>query len=225
MSLATALEDAGCATIEEVIDAHSVAHIVEEIATLSTRAHGLRHLQGKSETVRALCHDERVLELARSVIGPDAFVVRSLFFDKNETANWKVAWHQDLTIAVKDKVDTAGFGPWSVKDGVVHVQSPIALLERMVTVRVHLDDCAINNGPLRVLPGSHRSGRLSAQEIEAWKGRVTEKVCLVQRGGIVMMKPLILHASSPAAEPRHRRVIHLEFAAEALPNGLKWATQ
>lgn len=225
MALAAVLNDEGVATVEDVIDPDTVSCLVDEIAALSADMHGTRNLRDQCEAVQKLCYDERVLELARAVIGSNAFVVRTLFFDKNEKTNWKVAWHQDLTIAVKRQREVVGFGPWSIKDGVVHVQPPISVLERMVTVRVHLDDCNTDNGQLRVLPGSRRGGRLIAEEIEAWKSRAAERMCLVKRGGVVVMKPLVLHASSPALEPRHRRVVHLEFAAEKLPAGLQWATQ
>src|SRR5262245_7189469 len=83
------------------------------------------------------------------ILGPGAFVVRGLFFDKTPRANWKVSWHQDLTIAVRVRIEAPGFGPWSLKAGVVHVQPPAEILERMATVRLHLDDCSESNGPLR----------------------------------------------------------------------------
>jgi ectoine hydroxylase-related dioxygenase (phytanoyl-CoA dioxygenase family) len=223
MRLDSAVTNNGFAVVQDVIDLESVTRLVESIAALSEVAHGVRNLRERSEAVRRLCEDERVLGLARDGIGPNAFVVRTLFFDKNEKANWKVAWHQDITIAVKERVDVHGFGPWSVKDGVVHVQPPVSVLERMITVRVHLDDCTAANGPLRVLRGSHLSGRLNAEEIERWRRTATEDICVVRRGGAVVMRPLILHASSQASEPKHRRVVHLEFAAEELPGGLEWA--
>jgi ectoine hydroxylase-related dioxygenase (phytanoyl-CoA dioxygenase family) len=155
-------------------------------------------------------------------LGLDAFVIRDLFFDKTSEANWKVAWHQDLTIAVRHRIDLPGFGPWSEKDGVPHVRPPVELLERMLTVRLHLDDCGEQNGPLRVLPCSHRHGKLDANAIRAWRAEVPAVVCTIKCGGVVLMRPLLLHASSPARRPEHRRVIHLEFAAEELPGGLQW---
>jgi ectoine hydroxylase-related dioxygenase (phytanoyl-CoA dioxygenase family) len=149
--------------------------------------------------------------------------VRTLLFDKQPGANWKVTWHQDLTIAVKERRDVDGFGPWSIKDGIPHVQPPAELLARMITLRVHLDDCFAENGALRILPGTHQSGRLSPADISDTRARVDEIVCEVPRGGVLVMRPLLLHASSAAVSPRHRRVLHLEFAAEDLPEGLAWA--
>jgi ectoine hydroxylase-related dioxygenase (phytanoyl-CoA dioxygenase family) len=92
----------------------------------------------------------------------------------------------------------------------------------MVAVRRHLDDCGAENGPVRVLPGSHRVGRLGSEEIAAWRERTPPVECLVPRGGLLVMRSLLLHASSPATAPVHRRVLHLESAAETLPGGLEW---
>jgi ectoine hydroxylase-related dioxygenase (phytanoyl-CoA dioxygenase family) len=223
VNLQTLVTTNGYAVVENVIDEQSVQRLSDAIAALANGAHGMRNLRERCDEVRWFCEDERILALARAVIGPDAFVVRTLFFDKNEELNWKVPWHQDLTIAVKERVEATGFGPWSVKNAVVHVQPPVSILERMVTVRIHLDDCTVANGPLRVLPRSHRTGKLSAGQIEQWKQSAKEEACVVTRGGVVVMKPLILHASSQATEPKHRRVIHFEFAAAELPSGLQWA--
>jgi ectoine hydroxylase-related dioxygenase (phytanoyl-CoA dioxygenase family) len=173
--------------------------------------------------VRELVNSAQIRNLVEPVLGKEAFPVRSLFFDKTPDANWKVAWHQDLSIAVKEQMEVEGFGPWSMKAGVLHVQPPASVLEQMLTVRVHLDDCDLDNGPLQVLACSHGSGRLDAEAIANWRQRGTAIPCTVPSGGVVLMRPLILHASSPATKPKHRRVIHLEFSASPLPTGLKWA--
>jgi ectoine hydroxylase-related dioxygenase (phytanoyl-CoA dioxygenase family) len=146
----------------------------------------------------------------------------SIFFDKTPDANWKVAWHQDLTIAVRQKIEVACFTAWSVKDGVAHVQPPIEVLERMLTLRLHLDDCGPANGPLQVISASHKSGRLTARQISEWREQQPAEICSVTRGGALLMRPLLLHSSSTATEPKHRRVVHLEFAAGPLRNGLQW---
>jgi ectoine hydroxylase-related dioxygenase (phytanoyl-CoA dioxygenase family) len=183
---------------------------------------GARALFERLPKIRTLAMQASVRGPAATVLGPDCFPVRSLLFDKTPTANWKVVWHQDLTIAVRARRDVEGYGPWSSKAGIPHVQPPVTVLERMVAVRVHLDDCGSDNGPLRVLPGSHRAGRIRAPDIEAWRQGVAEVSCVVPRGGLLVMRPLLLHASSPATSPRHRRVIHIEYAAEQLPGGLEW---
>ncbi len=188
----------------------------------ATSRGGARGLFQVVPEIRALTSHPAVRAAAVAALDPNCFPVRALLFDKTQAANWKVAWHQDLTIAVRARRDVAGYGPWSSKAGVPHVQPPIPVLERMVAVRVHLDDCCDDNGPVRVLPGSHRAGLLRAAEIEAWRRRVAEVSCIVPRGGLLVMRPLLLHASSAAKSPVHRRVIHIEYAATELTGGLEW---
>jgi ectoine hydroxylase-related dioxygenase (phytanoyl-CoA dioxygenase family) len=185
---------------------------------------GVRQPHEIVAAVRDLIEGRVIRELVGSVIGKDARVVRSILFDKTAERNWGVPWHQDLTIAVAERRETVGFTGWSVKDGVNHVQAPREVLERMLAVRLHFDDCGAENGPLRVLPGTHRDGWLDTESIERAKAEVEEAVCFVERGGAVLMKPLLLHASSRATKPGHRRVLHLEFAAEELPSGLRYAS-
>ena len=134
-----------------------------------------------------------------------------------------MAWHQDLTITVRNRVDAPGFAPWTIKDGVQNVQPPADILERILAIRIHLDDNDIENGPLRVIPGSHRSGRLSSERIAGYhtSNAVT---CTVPRGGALLMSPLLLHASSACFAPSNRRVVHLEFSDANLPAGLDWYT-
>jgi ectoine hydroxylase-related dioxygenase (phytanoyl-CoA dioxygenase family) len=162
---------------------------------------------------------------AECVLGTGCLFVRGILFDKTPATNWKVVGHQDLSIAVREKSDVAGFGAWSEKAGVAHVQPPAALLARMLAVRVHLHACTGDNGPVRVLPGSHRAGRLTTDAIEHWKATTEPVTCVVARGGLLAFRPLLLHASSPARYPAHRRVVHFEFAAEPLPAGLAWHGQ
>lgn len=225
------LELDGFSVVEALLDSPAIAKLISSIKRATPRGagrtepkaiHALRHLHQTVPDIRQLANSDRVRSLVESVLGPTALVVRSLFFDKTPNANWKVAWHQDLTIAVRERIDTPGFGPWSVKDGVPHVQPPVSILERMLTVRIHLDDCGEDNGPLQVLPGSHLAGRLDAKSIELWRTERSALSCLVEAGGVVLMRPLLLHASTSSSRPAHRRVIHLEFASDPLPGGLEW---
>jgi hypothetical protein len=183
--------------------------------------YGIRNLIGVSREVRDLAASAEIWNLVTPILGDGCFAARATYFDKIRGANWKIPWHQDSMIAVRERIDVAGFGPWSVKAGVIQVQPPVTVLERMLAVRLHLDDCGPDNGALRVLPGSHRHGWLDA-EIDRWKKEVAEVCCSVNCGGALVMRPLILHASSPAAAPRHRRVIHIEYACDELPGGLQW---
>ncbi|QOV92377.1 phytanoyl-CoA dioxygenase family protein [Humisphaera borealis] len=194
----------------------------EGIRQRNDRVYAIRNLLSICREVRQFADSAEVRSLVESAIGGKALPVRAILFDKTPESNWKVPWHQDLSIAVRERMDVPGFGPWSVKAGVVHVQPPVRLLESMLTLRLHLDDCQASNGPLRVLPGSHRHGTLSPEQIEDWRSRVMPVSCVLPAGGAVLMRPLILHASSPATEPGHRRVVHIEWSSEDLPHGLQW---
>lgn len=224
------VERDGFAVAEGVVtDAEILALIpllteVDHEGAISRRGsvHAVRNLLEAVPEVRALARSEEVRALVTPVLGDGCFVVRAILFDKTPQANWKVAWHQDLTIAVRERAEAPGFGPWSEKAGVTHVQPPAEVLERMLTVRVHLDDCGLENGPVQVIPGSHAAGRLSPDEVARWREEHAPVPCTSPRGGALVMRPLILHASSPATVPGHRRVVHLEFAADELPHGLEW---
>lgn len=166
---------------------------------------------------------ETLAPLAARLISVPSRAVRGLFFDKTPGANWPVAWHQDLTLAVAARHEIDGWNNWSVKAGVHHVQPPPKLLARMISLRLHLDDCSADNGPLRVLPGSHRLGRIPAARIAPLRTEIAERACIAARGAVLALKPLLLHASSPAKAPAHRRVIHLEYAPnDLLPSPLRW---
>lgn len=197
----------------------------EIIAETNTERAGLRNLLSVSPAARRLARHPAVRRIAEATLGTDCFVTRAILFDKTDGANWKVAWHQDLTIAVAERIDVPGYGPWSVKAGIVHVQPPRNVLERMLAVRVHLDECTSDNGPVRVISGSHRCGKIPLAEIAAWKDRHLPVDCLVPRGGVLALRPLLLHGSSQAARPQHRRVVHFEFAVGDLPGGVRWHSQ
>jgi ectoine hydroxylase-related dioxygenase (phytanoyl-CoA dioxygenase family) len=183
--------------------------------------YGVRNLLEICPAVRVLATESSIRQFVTPVLGDHAFAVRAIFFDKVPEANWSLFWHQDNVIAVKERLDVPGFVGWSQKAGVWQVQPPVEVLARMVAVRVHLDDCGTDKGPLRVLPGSHRFGWLD-DELDAWKRRVPEVICTAKCGGVVAMCPLILHASAAAESAGHRRVIHIEYAAAELPAGLEW---
>jgi hypothetical protein len=190
------------------------------VRTVDVRAHGVRNLLA-NPLIRNFAASEEVKTLVTSVLGTQCFAVRGIFFNKNPRANWKVVWHQDCVIAVRERVDVEGWGPWSIKAGVTHVRPAAQILDRMVAIRIHLDDCGHDNGPLRVIPGSHRQGFLSDKQIQDLP-KDNAVSCLVYRGDAILMRPLLLHASSPALHPSNRRVIHLEFSADELPSGLAW---
>ena len=225
------VEREGFAVVPEVVDADMVTFLIAALGAAPDDAgvgrrrgsvYAIRNLLQVVPAVGALAHSPSLRRLVEPLLGPGAFPVRGILFDKTPDANWNVVWHQDLSIAVRERHAVSGFGPWSEKAGVTHVQPPASLLERMLTVRLHLDNCDAANGPLRVLPGSHQDGRLDAASIQAWRARAAAQTCSVPGGGALLMRPLLLHASSDALTPRHRRVLHIEYAAERLPGGLAW---
>lgn len=183
--------------------------------------YGIRNLLEISPEVRAAAAQPCLREFVTPILGARAFAARAILFDKVEGANWSLFWHQDNVIAVEQRRDVEGFVGWAQKAGVWQVQPPVEVLSRMVAVRVHLDECGADNGPLRVLPGSHAHGWLDGR-LDEWKRRVPEVVCEVDCGGVVSMSPLILHASAPARNVGRRRVIHVEYAVDDLPSGLDW---
>ena len=218
------IEINGFATIDPYLDSESIELLIQDIAAFNInpgRA-GIRNLLELVPSVKRLAQSPEIRSLVEPILGDGARVVRGIFFDKNPTTNWKVPWHQDLSIAVKNRLDLPDYHPWSVKAGISHLQPPRAILEQMLTVRIHLDRTDESNGALKVIPGSHRQGKLSNLEIDRWKQVSTGISCNYEAGGILLMRPLLLHASSIAIVPSHRRVIHLEYTSCQLPGGLEW---
>ena len=169
----TTLNENGFVWQRQFADKECLAHLLSATAAASVdsaRA-GVRDLLQRSPEIAGFAACEAVAHLVNPLLGGKAFAVRAILFDKTPEANWRVAWHQDMTIAVSEKRDVPGFGPWSMKDGVPHTHAPVSLLERMLTLRLHLDDCEESNGVLRVIPGSHRQGKLDGNATDACKAR------------------------------------------------------
>ncbi len=168
-----------------------------------------------ARVARLRCHIDRHF-------GAESYAVRGILFDKQPGANWNLGFHQDRKIAVRERIETSGYSAWSVKEGVVHVEPPAAVLERMLAVRIHLDDCPIENGPLLVLPGTHTRGKLNRYDVRHVRSEVEPVACVARSGGALTIRPLLVHASSRAAVPTHRRVLHFEFAAEEPEGDPRW---
>ena len=231
MSQDAELHNDGFAIVEPLLDQKSVDRIRHDVAALAIgeavktrqgRIFGARNLLSRLPSLVDILKSTPLENLVRRLMGKQAKPVRCLFFDKNVSANWSVAWHQDLTIAVRGKRPVAGFGSWTVKAGIPHVQPPVSILEKMLTLRLHLDMTDESNGALRVIPGSHRLGRLSPLFIEQLTRTKPARACTVQTGGALFIKPLLLHSSLSSRAPSHRRVVAVEFSADDLPGGLEW---
>lgn len=161
--------------------------------------------------------------LAARILGSDANAVRAILFDKTAATNWALGWHQDRTIAVKERADVAGYGPWSIKAGVHHVEPPFAVIEQMVTLRIHLDPVPADNTPLLIAPGLHRFGRVPEAHIPALVARCGSYACLADRCDVWAYRTPIVHASAAATSVTRRRVLQVDYSAERLANGLRWA--
>jgi hypothetical protein len=225
------IDELGFAKYPQIIDDKQIESLLESLSELKTSlivrekksvAYGVRNLLNLLPDIRKLAESKKVKDLTEAILSAKAKPVRAIFFDKTSEANWKVPWHQDLTIAVREKLETASFRAWTRKAGIHHVQPPTFVLEKMLAVRIHLDDADESNGALKVIPKSHKYGRLSAMEIQDLRKLSKAKICCIRRGGAFLMRPLIVHSSSSGTKPKHRRVIHIEFSAETLPNGLEW---
>lgn len=230
-SLKSQIDCEGFAIIEELLPTDVVARMPAEIGAQQSEE-AVRRRRGKSFAIRNLleavpeartiAESSELRAVVGQALGPDAFITRAILFDKNRHANWSVPWHQDITIAVREQLDAPGFGPWSTKAGVIHVQPPASILQRMLTACIHLDDCDADNGALLVLPRSHAGGILNSDQIARLRSDIQPVSCSVRAGDVLFMRPLLLHASLPSKNPSHRRVMHLEFAIDPLPGGLEW---
>ncbi len=218
--------DNGFAIVESVLDEATVSDLSElfdKVLGLQTLpSAGIRNALQRCPELRRILRSDAVAKLLSRFLSKSAFAVRAILFDKTPEVNWYVAWHQDTTIAVQSRHELPDYGPWSEKDGVPHVRPPVDVLRRMVALRLHLDPCGETNGPLRVIPGSHRDGLLSAEEIANLSNKSQAVSCTVDRGGCVVISPLIVHSSSKATNPGRRRVLHVEFADTELPEPLDW---
>lgn len=190
--------------------------VASTLPVLETIRGGLRNGLD-DERITSFVRQPWLRALVTEALEGNPFCVRAIVFDKKRGSNWGVPWHHDLAIAVHQRVEVSGFGPWSTKAGVPHTLAPDSVLARMVATRIHLDECGAADGPLRVIAGTHRARMIDDTTPE---GAVTE--CIAQRGDVLLMRPLLLHSSPKAIAPTHRRVLHLEWANAPLPSPLRW---
>lgn len=207
--------------VEEIINVLSSIDTSRENFRKSEDLFAIRQFLKEIPGIKELIFTENLKKVIREIFGEKYFVVKSIYFDKPETSNWYVAYHQDLTISVDKKMELQGFGPWTTKQNQFAVQPPMDILENIYTIRIHLDDTDENNGALKVIPESHSKGIYRPETID-WKVE-TENICNVRKGGIMLMKPLTLHGSNRTTNGKKRRVIHIEFSDMELPEALKWS--
>lgn len=215
----------GFEVLEHFVDTEVITSIKNEInqydATLPK--HGIRHADKKFSTIATLTNSPLLLSKATKILGKKPQKVRVIYFDKTKESNWLVPWHQDRTIALNKKESVQGWGRWSIKDGVHHVQPSVDVLDKMITFRVHLDDTNRDNGCLKIIPKTHTLGLLSQEQITNVIAKKSFTYCEVKAGDVLLMKPHVLHASSKCKEPKHRRIVHIEYSSYDLPFDLAWA--
>jgi hypothetical protein len=220
-----AIDQQGFHVVPDVLsptEARSIISSLNQSEMRRSRA-GIRHVL-RHPRVATLARDPRLAGIARSVLGSGAVPFRATLLDKSPQANWLVVWHQDTALPLRRRLDISGWGSWSEKDGVIYAHAPASALKGVLALRVHLDESSLLNGPLRVLPGTHIDGVLSDDEIQRFALEIAPIDCVVPEGGVLAMRPLLIHASSKSTSEDPRRVLHIEYAASvALEAGLELA--
>ncbi len=218
------IESKGFEIVQGLVSDSVIRSIINDVECCAEQVpiSGIRNANKKYSTIEALSRDAVILDRAHSILSGTPEVVRVIYFDKTPDKNWSVTWHQDRTVAVDRQIEIEGWGPWSVKAGVNHVQPPVDVLNQMITFRVHLDTADESNGCLKVIPGSHKLGVLESGDVSGVADSRDPFVCAVDAGDVVVMRPHIVHSSSKAVRPGHRRVVHIEYSCYQLPDGLSW---
>jgi len=204
--------DQGYSICDQMFERADMLRTIERLSAIARTKAGARHVL-KVPTVRELANDQRLVDIASRFVGPTPVVFRATLFDKSRSANWLVVWHQDTALPLRRRLDDPEWGPWSTKAGVLYAHAPAWALERVIALRVSLDDSTMSNGPLRVLPNTHRRGVLDDEQIKRLVTASAAVDCVTPSGGVVAMRPLTVHASSKSTSDQPRRVLHIEYAA------------
>lgn len=206
---------------EDILTLLNQADTSKDTFRKSVDLFAIRQFLKEVPQVAHIVFNSKLRDIIQQVFGEKYFVVKSIYFDKPGSSNWYVPYHQDLTISLDKKIEIEGFGSWTKKQGQFAVQPPTAYLENIFTLRIHLDDTDQNNGALKVISQSHLKGIYRPETIN-WT-KETEKSCSIKKGGVMIMKPLLLHSSSRTVNNKKRRVIHIELSDMELPSQLNWA--
>ncbi|BCD97962.1 phytanoyl-CoA dioxygenase family protein [Marinagarivorans cellulosilyticus] len=227
-----ALEQQGFAMLRSAVAPAMIQALKNDCESLDApiTGGGLRRAEMALASVKVVLNSMSVRRLLKLYMGAtdnqwyktEPALVRAILFDKTPKQNWLVAWHQDKTVCVTQRFEHPGWGPWSVKNSVIHVQPPLAVLQHQLALRIHIDDANANNGCLKILPSSHIAGVMKEADIQTID-KSSAVICEAKAGDVLLMKPHVLHASSKAKTPSARRVLHLEFSTYRLPEGIAWA--
>jgi len=213
----TELSEKGYQVIANVLTTEECDGLIRRLSQPDVKRSkaGARHLMSIPEVAK-LAGDHRLADVARAALGADPVAFRATLFEKSQQANWLVVWHQDTALPLQQRFDAPGWGPWSIKAGIHYAHAPDWALSRVVALRAHLDESSSENGPLRVLPGSHRFGVLADEAVYRLPDEIPETQCLVGKAGVLVMRPLIVHSSAKSTAAVLRRVLHIEYADSML---------
>jgi ectoine hydroxylase-related dioxygenase (phytanoyl-CoA dioxygenase family) len=223
----TSFQSLGYAVVPGVFTEDECESLGQALNGANPRRAGARPLMG-NPAVSGCSNDERLLSIAREALSSStAQAFRATLFNKTSKANWLIPWHQDTALPLERRFDDPEWGAWSSKQGIWYAQAPEWALKHIVALRLHLDASTSENGPLRVIPGTH-GALLSDPEVEALAAERSESAieCLSPLGGVIVVRPLTIHASSKIVNDRPRRVLHIEYAPSLVlrsGNGLGWA--
>ena len=207
------MNERGFWTEHDVLTPQECSSLVEELGQrdCARSKAGRRNLM-RDGSVADLALDPRLLRIAHNALRSPAVPYRATLFDKSADANWFVGWHQDVVLPVATRFVSSQWGPWSKKGGVLFARAPAWALSRVVALRIYLDPSTFDNGPLRVISGSHSLGVLTSDDVSKIARERKYVECAVPRGGVLAMKPLLIHSSPRARTTATRRVLHIEYA-------------
>lgn len=214
MELGSAIAESGFVILPKIFSQKCIDEVSHQITALAPRRSraGVRHAL-RLAPIAELAQQDPLLDIARTVLGTSAFPFRATLFDKSPTANWLVVWHQDTALPLRNRHELPGWWPWSMKERIEYAHAPAYALSQVLALRVSLDDSSAENGPLRVLPETHKLGVLSDDAIHKLSSQISPVQCIAAKGDVVAMRPLIVHASSKSQAAMPRRVLHIEYAA------------
>lgn len=233
MNYSTEINSEGFAIINNVYTENEIEKLISLIENItennsdnaafrkSQDLFAIRQFHKKIPETLDFIFNQNLKDIIQSNFGKGYFITKSIYFDKPEKSNWFVAYHQDLTISVDTKIEVENFENWTIKQNQFAVQPPKEILEDNFTVRIHIDTTTKENGALKVINNSHSKGILRIEKLNFENEK--ETICEVEKGGIMIMKPLLFHASKKTTNNERRRVIHIEFSKQELPSGLEWS--
>lgn len=216
-------QEQGFEIVKSIISAGECAEIEAELAKFKITGAGTRNLL-ETSWCTALAAKVRLHPTIARLVPQSHIAAQCTYFEKSKERNWLVSLHQDLSIPVAARIDHHSLSGWSEKEGGIYVQPPLSVLEEIVAVRIHIDPCGHDDGPLKVVPGTHTLGIIGPEAGLIARGKTQEVPCIAEQGSAVVMRPLILHASSKASGHSQRRVLHFVFGPKVLPYGLRWQT-